>query len=433
MTDRIGIDTGELLALEMLEMSCAEPITSTQWLARLGLVLALGTGEVVLAAMCGVGVAGVVVLAIATLAFVLAYVVTPSPGQPHYDAAAFRPIYVMRAASLVAVAATGGCISPLLPLIAVPIAISWTMARPQLRDVVLGAITIAVLVLLFLYRAPPVAFSTGELALLAGWSTILTTWAIGRRISQLVELQHSQAACLSRVREGALVDAEGRRRGMELMTTKLAHELKNPLAAIKSLVQVEAKQADDDKSQRRLEVVMSEVDRIGALLREYLDVARPVVDASVTRVQLGELMSDVSALVTGRAEAAGVTLAVEGQDGALHADGRLLKEALVNVVCNAIEATPPGGEVTVQYGVSERGARIVIRDTGRGMSKATAARIGTPFFTTRENGTGLGVAIAKTAIAQHGGTLEYQSTPGIGTIATIALPIELDDKKRATA
>jgi signal transduction histidine kinase len=220
---------------------------------------------------------------------------------------------------------------------------------------------------------------------------------------------------------------------MELMTTKLAHELKNPLAAIKSLVQVETTHASEQRSRRRLEVVLGEVERMDRLLREYLDLARPMVDACVAPVQLGELMTDVSSLVTGRAEAAGVQLAVEGEGGALHADARLLKEAIVNVVCNAIEATPRGGSVTVAYHLDEAGANIVVRDTGRGMTKEIATRVGTPFFTTREGGTGLGVVIAKTAIAQHGGTLEYQSTPGVGTTATIALPVDPRCEKRASA
>jgi signal transduction histidine kinase len=246
--------------------------------------------------------------------------------------------------------------------------------------------------------------------------------AIGRRVAQLLETQHSQAACLARLREGALVDAESRRRGMELMTTKLAHELKNPLAAIKSLVQVEAKQAAEDKSRRRLGVVLGEVERINALLRDYLSLARPMVEANVVPVQLDELMTDVSTLVSGRAEAAGVDLELEGQGGAMRADARLLKEAIVNVVCNAIEATPRGGRVTVTYHSGEREASITVRDTGRGMTKEVSTRVGTPFFTTRDGGTGLGVVIAKTAIAQHGGTLEYQSAPGVGTIAKILLP-----------
>ena len=125
-------------------------------------------------------------------------------------------------------------------------------------------------------------------------------------------------------------------------------------------------------------------------------------------------------------------MAVEGEGGTLRADARLLKEAIVNVVCNAIEATPRGGNVSVTYRFSDGGARIVVRDTGRGMTKETASRVGTPFFTTREGGTGLGVVIAKTAIVQHGGTLAYQSTPGVGTIVTIALPVELPEQERTT-
>ena len=400
------------------------PITSSEWLARLGLVVGLGASEVVLAALCGASLAQTFVVALAALIFVIAFAVTPSPGKPDYEPASFRPIHAMRAASLIAVAATGGLASPLLPLVAVPIAIGWTMVRPRWRDGVLAVLTLGVLVALF---RPTFSLRAG--AVLAAWSTVLATWAIGRRVTALLELQRGQARCLARVREGALVDAEGRRRGMESMTTKLAHELKNPLAAIKSLVQLAAKQATDAKSQHRLEVVLGEVDRIGSILRDYLDLARPVVDAQVARVHLGELMSDVSALVSGRAEAAGVELVVEGDGGAFDADARLVKEAIVNVVCNAIEATPRGGHVTVSYHLGTAGANVVVRDTGRGMTRDVATRLGTPFFTTREGGTGLGVAIAKTAIAQHGGTLEYQSTPGVGTIATIALPTH----KRAAA
>jgi len=396
-------------------------------------VFGLGASGVVGAAMCGVGVVRVLVLALAALIFVIAYLVTPSPGKATYDAAAFRPIEAMRAAALIAVIATGGYASPLLALLAVPIVMSWTMVGPHVRDAVFAALTLAVVLAWFAYAAPSPELSVGEFAVLAIWSTILAIWVTGRRIAQLVATQRSQAGCLSRVREGALVDAEKRRRGMELTTTKLAHELKNPLAAIKSLVQVEANKASDEKSQRRLDIVLGEVDRMASLLRGYLDLARPMFEASVASVQLGELMTDVSNLVVGRAEAAGVQLMLDGEDGALRADAGLLKEAIVNVVCNSIEATPRGGRVTVSYSYGERGTSIVVRDTGRGMTKETASRVGTPFFSTREGGTGLGVVIAKTAIAQHGGTLEYDSAPGTGTTATIALPVDLHEPRRASA
>jgi signal transduction histidine kinase len=413
-------------------MAAERRITGGPWLARV-VLLALAASEVVLAAICGAGLMQVLVLAIAALIFVISYLVTPSPGKLAYEPAAFRPLLAMRAGSLFAVASTGGLVSPLLPLAAAPIAISWTMVRSQPRDVVLAVLTVGVLLVLFLAGRSARQFSAHEVALLAGWSTILAMWAIGRRVAQLLEVQRSLAGCLARLREGALVDAEGRRRGMELMTTKLAHELKNPLTAIKSLVQVETAHAREERSRRRLEVVLGEVDRMGTLVRGYLDLARPMVDAHVAPVQLDELMTDVSTLVAGRAEAARIQLAVEGSGGAFHADAQLLKEAIVNVVCNAIEATPRGGSIMVAYHLDEAGATIVVRDTGRGMTKEIVARIGTPFFTTREGGTGLGVVIAKTAIAQHGGTLEYHSTPGGGTVATIALPVAPSGQKRPSA
>jgi signal transduction histidine kinase len=400
----------------------ARPMTSTQWLARLGVIVAIAASEVVLPAVFGLSALRTVALAAAAGVFLVAYLVTAMPGKA--DDGVARPILAMRVSVLTAATLTGGLLSPLLPLLAVPIAMEWTTVRPR-RVVVL----IAVLLALLIPVTPSTLVFTGrDIAVLASWSLIVATWAVGRRIEQIQTLHRSQAACLARVREGALLDAASRRRGLESMTTKLAHELKNPLAAIKSLVQVERARSADDKSQRRLDVALGEVDRISAILREYLDLARPVEVAHVAPVSLDDLMADVSALLSGRAEAAAVALTVDGTGGAIHADARLLKEAIVNVVNNAIEATPRGGAVDVTYHVGREHTSITVRDTGRGMSREVAARIGTPFFTTREGGTGLGVVIARTAIAQHHGTLEFSSIPGVGTTATIALP-----QKRASA
>jgi two-component system sensor histidine kinase HydH len=126
-------------------------------------------------------------------------------------------------------------------------------------------------------------------------------------------------------------------------------------------------------------------------------------------------------VLSARADGARVRLYAEG-DATLEADPRRLKEALLNLVVNAIEATPPGGEVAVEVRPAGEGAEIVIRDTGRGMAAETLRRIGTPFFTTREEGTGLGVVLARSVIAQHGGSLRYDSEPGKGTQVRVELP-----------
>ena len=93
-----------------------------------------------------------------------------------------------------------------------------------------------------------------------------------------------------------------------------------------------------------------------------------------------------------------------------------------DLVANAIEATPPGGEVVVEVRPSAGRAEIMVRDTGRGMPPETLRRLGTPFFSTREGGTGLGVVLARSAIALHGGSLDYESEPGRGTTARATLP-----------
>jgi signal transduction histidine kinase len=96
--------------------------------------------------------------------------------------------------------------------------------------------------------------------------------------------------------------------------------------------------------------------------------------------------------------------------------------ALLNLVANGIEATPPGGEVEVEVRPAAEQIEIVVRDTGRGMPPETLRRVGTPFFTTREEGTGLGVALARSVIALHGGSVRYESEPGKGTTVRATLP-----------
>ncbi|NVB84587.1 MAG: HAMP domain-containing histidine kinase [Kofleriaceae bacterium] len=399
-------------------------LTSRQWLARIAFVTVLAASELIVVARCGLGGWRIALVAFSAVAFLLAYLVAPSPAKSEVKTSDLRPVLVMMGAAMIAISVTGGLASPMLPLLAGPLLIGWTTFRRWPRTYLLHALVpLVVLVTLIPASFAPAQFSRADIAVLAAWTTFLVGWMIGLRITRMHEALCDAARRLHQIREGALSDAASRRKGLESMTTKLAHELKNPLAAIKSLTQLELEHVRDDKTKRRLDVVLAETERISAILREYLDRARPVEDVQIQELQLEELMTEIATLVAGRAEAAGVDLSVSGAGGSLRGDARLLKEALVNITSNAIEATPRGGFVDVTYHLGAAGASITVRDSGKGMSKDVSARVGTPFFTTREGGTGLGVVIAKTAIAQHGGHLDYTSTPGVGTIATIALPI----------
>ncbi len=129
------------------------------------------------------------------------------------------------------------------------------------------------------------------------------------------------------------------------------------------------------------------------------------------------------AVLEARADAAGVTVTRTG--GAVTTgDPRRLKEALLNLVANALEATPRDGSVAVDVATESGDAVLTVRDTGAGMKAEDLARLGTPFFTMREGGTGLGGVLARAAIRQHGGDLRYDSEPGRGTTATVRLPVK---------
>ncbi len=220
----------------------------------------------------------------------------------------------------------------------------------------------------------------------------------------------------------AAAQARARARDLEQIGAKLAHELKNPLTGAKALLQLGLRDPAEAASHERLSLILGEVTRMQEILRRHLSLARPLEERTPTRVGLGPLVSGTLCALSARAHGARVRLSSRG-DATVEADPRRLEEAVVNLVSNAIEATPPGGEVAVE--VRERGgeAEIVVRDTGRGMAPETLRRLGTPFFTTRQDGTGLGVVLVRAAIAEHGGTLRYESEPGKGTTVRATLPV----------
>jgi signal transduction histidine kinase len=212
-----------------------------------------------------------------------------------------------------------------------------------------------------------------------------------------------------------------RARELELVGSRLSHELKNPLAAIKALVQLTHRTSSEPLIKKQLGVVEREVESLSAVLQSHLGFSRPFDRVERVEVDLGPLADSVLALLAGRAKAATVALQRRGEARAT-LDPRRIRGALVNLVANAIEACPPGGRVEIVIEDDGATARLSVNDTGVGMPPGVAERVGTPFFTTRERGTGLGVALARAAFEQHGGKLEYRSAPGGGTSAIGSVP-----------
>jgi signal transduction histidine kinase len=139
----------------------------------------------------------------------------------------------------------------------------------------------------------------------------------------------------------------------------------------------------------------------------------------------------VLTLFEARAATNDVTLVRESGDATAEVDAKRLEEALLNLVANAIEASPRGATIEVGVRDERERALVEVRDHGEGMSAHVLARIGTPYFTTRETGTGLGVALSRTIIKQHGGRLSFDSVEGHGTRVTFWLPRAVEARVEA--
>ncbi|MGN6108693.1 MAG: two-component system sensor histidine kinase NtrB [Kofleriaceae bacterium] len=321
---------------------------------------------------------------------------------------------------------TGGVHSPFITNTVLPAIVSLLFFGPQavsrwvaLANALLIVAMVSLPVEVVGPPLPQVHYTLGMVISLA-WFLFMLHLLVGK-LAVVASRAGASVACL---REERLSDAEAQLRRLQSVGAKVAHELKNPLASIKGLCQLVARTPESERTQERLAVVSSEISRMETILNEYLSFSRPLEDIKPEPIDLGALARDVLDVLDGRAVNVGVALELEGKAPPVQGDPRRLKEALINLVANAIEATPSGGSVAVRLRGGPSGVVLDVQDTGRGIAPEDLERLGTSFFTTRPNGTGLGVVLAQGVITQHGGTLSYASTPGKGTTATISLPVQ---------
>jgi len=326
------------------------------------------------------------------------------------------------------VALTGGLRSPFLVAIIGPFTgvlqnFGWSWVSKGALALI-GAGAMAMAHLPAAWFGPPVAEPVGSLLTAATLIAVAATnsWLF-LVMTRALSAVHAE---VDRARSQMAAQALARARELEQLGAQLSHELRNPLGAIKTLVQLSARDAADERSRERLQVAEAEVERMDGILREYLSFSRPFARLRPEPVALGALADEVLLLLGAQAASAGVALRRHGE-ARLEVDPGCLKEALFNLVANALAATPAGGTVGVEIAELDGRVRLAVRDTGRGMPREVLERVGTPFFTTREEGTGLGVALARAAFLQHGGSLEYASAEGQGTTATAVLPLRFRD------
>jgi signal transduction histidine kinase len=209
------------------------------------------------------------------------------------------------------------------------------------------------------------------------------------------------------------------------LSAGLAHEIRNPLASIKGATEVlqDHEPADSGRG-RMLAIVREEAARLNDVLTRFLAFARPSAGER-SRFDLRDELADVVELVRHRDRAPRVSLRVETPRGEVHGDRAAIRQVLLNLLLNAVEAAGPAPtgslEVTLRSGA--RHHELVVTDNGPGFTPEAVANLGTPFFTTRENGTGLGLAASLRILDDHGGELAVDGTHDGGARVVVRLPI----------
>jgi len=226
---------------------------------------------------------------------------------------------------------------------------------------------------------------------------------------------------------GELVAAE-RMAAIGRISARVTHEIRNPLSAlglnVELLEEELAMMEEAGEARQLLRAIQGEVDRLKGLSEQYLSLARrPTLQPDLC--DPGELLSSLLSFVRPELERAGVQGSLDLEAGLpeVPLDESRLRQALLNLVRNAREAMPQGGALVLGASLADGGLELRVDDDGPGIPEEARASLFTPFFTTKKQGTGLGLAVTREIIDAHGGRIGCEARPGGGTRFKIWLPL----------
>lgn len=203
-----------------------------------------------------------------------------------------------------------------------------------------------------------------------------------------------------------------------------AHEIRNPLTVIYGFMQLlEQRLSEEERELHFVPLILKEIERVNRIVTELLMLSKPSLP-NYREVKLTDVLHSILPLMRAEAMLHGVQIMDHSApDTQIHVDVEQFKQILLNLMKNGIEAMKEGGVLTIESHVEEKTVHIVVRDTGEGIAPEYLVRIFDPFFSLKEEGTGLGLPISRRMVENHGGEINIQSKRGQGTEFDIALPL----------
>jgi signal transduction histidine kinase len=217
--------------------------------------------------------------------------------------------------------------------------------------------------------------------------------------------------------------------GIAQLAKGIAHEIRNPLNFISLSIDHLKKKfspgsnAEKEQFESLVRSIKHEIQRLNKLVGDFLDYGKPL-RLNRQDTDLHALIQDVVALVSAKAEKDAITIQYhEEKIPRLSLDPELIKTCIFNIILNAFQAMPSGGELIIRAGMHNEKVTVIITDTGIGVSRENLPKLFDPFFSTKSTGLGLGLAMTSRVIEEHGGKVDFQSAEGRGSTVTIYLPV----------
>lgn len=281
---------------------------------------------------------------------------------------------------------------------------------------------------------PYILFFSGHsnMELVTNFFEIIMFYTVGSITGILAEKLYLNMEKISRLQEH--IRRADKLSAVGQLASGVAHEIRNPLAIIKTVSQTLLQDDDgikDEENRQALEIIQEEVNRANKVIKELLDFAK-FKNIDKSKIDINEVIRNMVLITNKYAEKKGISISVQAEEQHLYiyGDSEKLKQAFINIIFNAVDAVEEAGNIDIQVVRKKRSINIIFKDNGVGISPEQREKIFNPFYTTKDNGVGLGLAITYRIIDEHEGHIDIQSILGKGTKVMVSLPVvEMEDGK----